>query len=185
MFDTAQILRAGADYTKYTHPGPTVTAVSASANLTNAAGNTGFVQLEHVDRIPHPGMALIFTFPGPITATGAGTTGTTLAFTNTFSDDGTNAVAGLSLVTGSLGLTFDTGELTAAYAARSTSTISEPGLSEGFILYYRLPEIRHAYIKTAWATSLGASITAVDYGKVGIYIDQVPDTVPNNWYELA
>jgi hypothetical protein len=181
MDDALLILRAGYAHTKATHPGPTLATVSAAAAATNTGADTGFVQLKNVDKIPYRGMALKLTFPDAITATGAGTTGTTLSFTVTFSDDGTNAVAGLSTVSRPISLTFASGALTAA--AVGSKNISSP--NAGFLAYLRLPEVRHKYIKVAWATSLGGSITATNYGKLGISIVPAPDSEPSNSYDIG
>lgn len=181
MQDALLILRAGYAHYKATHPGPTLSTVSAAAAATNTAANTGFVELKNVNKLPYRGMALEITFPAAITATGAGTTGTTLGFTVDFSDDGTNAVAGLSTVSRPISLTFASGAVTAA--AVGTKTIQQP--NGGFIAYLRLPETRHKYMRVAWATTLGASITATNYGAVGIAVVPAPDSEPSNSYDIG
>lgn len=177
MLDRRNILYNGITYTKYEHPGPTNTGVAADANPTHAAGNTGFKALVEVDKIPTRGMYLAIYMPGPFTP--SGTSGTAaLTFTVTYSDDGTNTVTGLSHVSRTVTFTAATGP---------TATITTPSGYTGitqYVLYMRLPEVNHDYIKVAWATTLG-TITTMDYGAVTIALEQGVDTESANHIDIG
>lgn len=175
-------------YTKYEHPGPTVTAVAASAALTNAAYDSGWVELETTAQIPKDGMTLEINYPPGITGTGAGTTGTYHTWTVTFADGDTpTLVNSLSHVSARVGLTFDgAGALAAVNGATANLTNVADAKASGFVAYLRIPESRHRWVKVAKsADTLGASITAVAYGVVGVGLVTDPDSEAPNTFDIG
>lgn len=160
------ILYPGYAYNKVTMPGPTITAVSASANPTHAAGNTGYIELKNVERNPYHPMALEISFPGPFTPSGA--TGTAaLTFTTTFSTDGVSGT-GASHVSKTITFTAATGPV----ATVTTPSTFQTGQTQ-YVFYVKLPSVINPtaggllYIRVAWATVL-TTITTMDYGKMNI-----------------
>lgn len=176
------IIRAGYAYNQIVWPGPTITAVAAAAALTNAAydsGNSPYIALKQKPGIPFNGMFLVMNIPGPISSTGA--TGTaTLTPTVTFADLVNGPAVGYSHVLAPINLTF------AASVGTITNTNSQ-GVATGTAgttAFWRLPETRHGFIRVQLATNM-VTITGVNYGVVGIAVQDDVDTEANNSIDLG
>lgn len=171
MQDIKTIIRAGYDYNKLTWPGPVVSTVTAAANLTHAAYDSGYIQLVNVTRIPYGGIFVAIEMPGPYSGAGGGGTGTaSLVFTVTESTDGVSA-SGASHTMGAIAVT-----VTATVGTiTNTNPYGQALGTGGAIFFWRMPETRKAYIRIQGATTLG-TITSADYGKVTIAFQDEIDT---------
>lgn len=140
-----------------------VALISADANITNTGANTGYKSFGEGGRNPIiTPMALEVVMPGISLAGGMTTTGAPTAaaldLTLTFSDDGTNQVG-----------------QTITARVQNVTIASNAGVlvTRSFI---RLPAVKHAYYKVAWASTLtgGTSPTAA-WGPLGLYLVNQPD----------
>ncbi len=176
--DIKTIIRAGYDYFKLTWPGPVVSTVVAAANLTQAAYDSGYIQLVNVPRIPLNGIFVAVNIPGPISSTGAAGS-STLTLTLTESSDGVSA-SGASHTYGPINVTY-------AASVGTVTNLNPQGVAlgtGGSVAFFRLPETRKGWIRIQGATVL-TTVTACDYGKVTIAFQDEVDTEATNATDLG
>lgn len=172
--DVKTIIRAGYAYNAIVWPGPTISAIAAAAALTQAAYDSGYIQLKNTNKLPFRGMALEINTAGPYSSTGASGS-CTLIFTVTFSADGSTAL-GDSHVSQALNFTF-------AATVGTVTNLNATGLAAGLtnlLAYQKLPELRTPpsgtlYIRVQAATAL-TTVTGANYGVVGIALVGLPDS---------
>lgn len=176
--EVGTILRAGYPYNAIVWPGPTLVPATVTALTNTPDYDSGYVLLKNTSRIPYMGAFLAINLPGPISSTGA-TGSSTMTATITGSNDGV-AAAGGSHVAATINVSYT------ASVGTVTNTNAQ-GVATGVLgtmFYFRLPEIRHPYIRVVLHTVL-TTITACNYGNVGVAVQDDVDTEANNYVDLG
>lgn len=180
--EVGTIFRAGYAYNALVWPGPTLNVVPAAASFVSTSTfDSGYTLLKNTSRIPYGGVFLVVNIPGPVSSAGSATGTSSQVITVTASKDGATPAGGTHIA-GAITYTFvaNVGSCTNTNSAGSATGTG------GTTLYFRLPEIRSAYLRVqlAAATYTGG-ITSVTYGALGIALQDDVDTEALNAADLG